>query len=58
MYVFQINQQVMQHFKKGNQLKKKKNLIFHINPVKKIMTKAFDGLKNFYEENTMISKLV
>lgn len=22
------------------------------------MTKAFDGLKNFYEENTMISKLV
>lgn len=46
MYDFQINQQVMQHFKKGNQLKKK-NLIFHINPLKKIMTKAFDGLKNF-----------
>lgn len=57
MYDFQIKQQVMQHFKKGNQ-KKKKNLIVHINPLKKIMTKAVDGLKNFYEENTMISKLV
>lgn len=57
MYDFQIKQQVMQHFKKGNQ-KKKKNLIVHINPLKKIMTKAFDGLKNFYEENRMISKLV